>query len=370
MEKRANKFHKSNSLLKTSRAVDELNSNSTPPRQSSSSNVETKSPSSNHQTLNPGIKKIDIDTQSYPTEMRRDYLFDNYVLVAPKRNKRHFDTNSNSKHRLFETAASPRLDNQQEVYSLKDKNGHWLNKVVVNAFPALTLDNAAAYGSQEIVIDTPLSNTQLGELDHDQIVNLLLTYQTRTKQLLSEASIKYVLIFKNEGFLSGASLAHAHTQIFALAMVPPRFTNEAKLIEAYEKARNSNPYEDIIDFEIKSQKRIVWEDDNFIAFCPYASIWPLEVWVMAKRSVSSVVDLSTEEIFSLAKPVKVMTSKLIEHEIDYNFYLHNGASKQQRFCIKFTPRSLSTWGGFEVSTGMVINSIPPEAAAKWYKSDS
>lgn len=89
---------------------------------------------------------------------------------------------------------------------------------------------------------------------------------------------------------------------------------------------------------------------------------------MAKRPITSIVDFTTEEIFSLAKPVKMVAQKLNEYEIDYNFFLQNGITEHQRFSLHITPRSLNTWGGFEVATGMIINSLPPEAAAKWYLS--
>lgn len=114
-------------------------------------------------------RKLDLDTAGIPTELRRDYIHDIYVLVAPKRQNRPFDTRSNKAATLVETAESPRLDLQTTAYERLDKNGDWITKVVENKFPALSRDNPHAYGKQELVVDTALRNVSFGELPLEQI---------------------------------------------------------------------------------------------------------------------------------------------------------------------------------------------------------
>ena len=62
----------------------------------------------------------------------------------------------------------------------------------------------------------------------------------------------------------------------------------------------------------------------------------------------------------------MLTEKLTGAQISYNFFIENGTSPNFRCIIKIYGRS-SIWGGFEVATGMVINTVPPESAAKWYR---
>lgn len=313
-------------------------------------------------------KTIDIKIEPAEPELRRDYLFHDYVLIAPKRFNRPFDTRQHS-GQLFETASSPRLDAQAEVYSLKDDNGQWLTKVVENKFPSLTIDNPKAYGKQEIVIDTPLANVQLGELEDKQLVNVLMTYQERVRDLSKVENIKYVLVFKNEGHQAGASLAHAHTQIFALPMIPQRFMDQSEMIEQYFEQNKTDPFDAIIKFEKDHNQRIISENNNFISFCPYAPLWPLEAWILPKRAIRSFDQLTSQDLFDLAILLKQIIAKLNQNQINYNFFIENGVSEHHRLAIKVRPRDVvSPWGGFEVATGMVINSIPPEAAAAWYKS--
>ena len=314
--------------------------------------------------ISPQHRGIDLDTRGIETEMRRDYLYDNLVIIAPNRGKRPYDT-KDSGHILIETASSPRLDRNVEVSELNDENGQWLVKVVENKFPSLTSNNPQSYGKQEIVIDTPLASTPFSHLSVEQITNVLRVYQDRTKVLLDQNGIEYVLVFRNDGYESGASLAHAHSQIFALPVVPQKFLHESELIDKYIKNNHRNPFDDIIEYEKRSKKRVVCEDDNFIVFCPYASQWPFELWVMPKQQITSLAELDQKHLKSLAKYLKLYLKKLNQHKISFNIYFENGVDTNHRLCIKICGRS-NIWGGFEVATGIVINTVPPESAAKWY----
>jgi UDPglucose--hexose-1-phosphate uridylyltransferase len=333
-------------------------------------NVDSNSQGSNDKVspqvthIAPQHTGINLDTHGIETEMRRDYLYDNLVIIAPNRGKRPYDTRD-SGHTLIETASSPRLDRNVEVCQLKDSDGDWLVEVVENKYPSLTSNNPQAYGKQEIVIDTPLASTPFSHLSIEQITNVLRVYQDRTKYLLDQNGIEYVLVFRNDGYEAGASLAHAHSQIFALPVVPQKFLHESELIDKYIKNNHRNPFDDIIEYEKRSKKRVVFEDDTFLVFCPYASQWPFELWILPKQQITSLVDLERKSLKSLAKCLKQYLRKLNQHKISFNIYFENGVSSNHRLCIKICGRS-NIWGGFELATGIVINTVPPESAAKWY----
>ncbi len=310
-------------------------------------------------------KPLLLEIEGIETEIRRDYLFDEYVIISPGRGKRPYDTKKN-RHQLIETADSPRIDLEKEVYSIT-QDRHWLVKVVENRFSALTTNNPKAYGKQELVVDTPLANKSFAHLPITQIENVLNAYQARITKLLALNNIAYVLIFKNDGFEAGASLAHAHSQIFALPIVPKRFMEHSKHIEEYFMDKKKEPIEDIIHFEKTHQKRVVAEDQHFIAICPYASQYPFEVWLIPKQHATNFSEFNKAQIKSCSKHLKHLTSKLTDAQISYNFFIENGVSPHYRCIIKIYGRS-SIWGGFEVATGMVINTVPPESAASWYKS--
>ena len=320
------------------------------------------------ETINPNdawqCRPIMLDIEGIETEIRRDYIFDQYVIISPGRGKRPYDTHKN-RHPLIETADSPRLDKEKEVYSLK-QGAQWLVKVVHNRFPALTMTNTRAHGSQEIVVDTPLANTSFAKLSTAQIERILKTYQKRITELIKNKGIAYVLVFRNDGFEAGASLAHAHSQIYALPIVPKKFLEQSKQIEEYYIDKKKSPIEDIIAYEKSQKKRVIKEDDHFISICPYASQYPFEAWIIPKKHIISFEELNSTQIESCSKQLKMLTEKLTAAQISYNFFIENGTSPNFRCIIKIYGRS-SIWGGFEVATGMVINTVPPESAAKWYR---
>ncbi len=300
-------------------------------------------------------------------EIRRDYIFEEYAVIAPKRHKRPFDFRGND-HPLIETASSPHLNDQQVIDSLPSPLGGQPVRVVSNLYPAISLDNPKAYGKQELVVDTPLSNTPPGHLSLESMQDVLRIYQQRLKILTKLEHVRYVQIFKNDGHHAGASLAHAHTQIFALPIVPPKFQLRAQVVDAYVKQKGTNPYDDIIAFEQQQSERIISDTSAALVFTPYASGWPLEAWIIPKRHMQSLVEATPEEIKYIAESLLNMLRKLTDEGVNYNFFFEEGVSNNQRWVLKIYGRDVvSPLGGLEVSTGIMINTIPPEAAANWYK---
>ncbi len=315
-------------------------------------------------------RRLELDITNAQTEIRRDYLHEYYVLVAPKRKNRPYDT-SGSEHLMVESADSPRLDLQPSVLEIPstESGRAWDVKVVQNKYPALTLDNPHAYGKQEIVIDTPLSNTPFGKLDVAQITTILQAYRQRSTELHKNTHIKYVSIFRNDGYEAGASLAHAHSQIIALPIAPPQIVHEAEACAAYFEKFNTDPYDAIIAFEQKNKLRIIDQNEDWIAVCPYASKWQMEAWILPKRTMQLLDEAQDQELTSVASLLTPLTKALSNTNISYNLIIEQGIIPSQRLTLKLCGRNvMSPWGGLEVATGVIVNVIPPESAAAWYRS--
>ncbi len=316
--------------------------------------------------------KLNLDVSQSATEIRRDYLHEYYVLVAPKRKNRPYDTASHD-HPMVESADSPRLDLQKSVLEIppRESGRPWNVKVVENKYPALTLDNPVAYGQQELVIDTPLSNVAFGSLDPGQISTVLQAYRQRSVSIKQNKHIAYVSIFRNDGYEAGASLAHAHSQIIALPIVPPQIVREAEACAHYYEHFQNDPFDAIIDFERSKKVRLIAENVDWIAFCPYASQWQMEAWILPKRTISVLDDCDNAILSSAAELLAPITRALTDTDISYNLIVDQGIHKNQRLTLKVCGRNVvSPWGGLEVGTGMIVNVIPPEAAATWYQQQA
>ncbi len=304
------------------------------------------------------------------SELRKDYLLNKYVIITPGRAKRPRDISEQTVlHRDKKCVFCP---GQVEKKLITDKiagdkkEDDWRVLAIKNKFPAVTTNNKKAYGYQEVIIETDKHGKELGDLSEQEIGDVLKIYQKRTEAIAQMPKMDYVLIFKNNGSKAGASITHAHSQIFATDIIPPDVQEEITATEHYYTKNKHSAYEDIIKKEIKS-KRKIFKDKLISAFCPYASQYHYEAWIFPNKFKDNITELSAEEIKSFAKTLKIILTKLNSINVSYNFFMHQVVSNpNQYFYIKIQPRD-SVWAGVELGSGIVINSVPPEAAAKFYR---
>ena len=115
--------------------------------------------------------------------------------------------------------------------------------------------------------------------------------------------------------------------------------------------------------------RKIYADKNVFVFAPYASQFAYEAHIFTRRHVDNVSLLNDAERRSIAKALKNLTTSITGLGIAYNFYTHERVGDaDQHFYIKLTPRG-AHWAGVELGTGLIINSIPPEEAAKFYRNN-
>ncbi|MCD6471145.1 DUF4931 domain-containing protein [bacterium] len=304
------------------------------------------------------------------SEIRKDYFLNRYTIFAPARQKRpkekEIEEEEERKDRCVFCPGGKGLEKKYLIKKYGPKKP-WSIAVIKNKYPIVTLDNKNAYGEHEIVIETPIHEKRLYQFSIEEIINLIKVYRERTKEISKIKDINYILIFKNEGVKSGASLVHSHSQIFSSKIIPPDVQKEWQTAHQYEEKHGVCPYCEIIKREEKSERR-VFVDKDIVAFCPYASRFHYEVWIFPRRHIDNVVQLNNKEIRSMAKVLKLVLSKLNALGLGYNFFLDQLITdKNQHFYLKIQPRA-TIWGGVELGSGLIVNTIFPEIAAKFYRS--
>ena len=146
-----------------------------------------------------------------------------------------------------------------------------------------------------------------------------------------------------------------------------RMTHHRAESKKYQSNKGTCPYCDILQDEEKSP-RLVYADEQLVAFCPYASEFHHAVWILPRRHVDNIADLTSEETKSFAQALKKVVVKLFTINIEFNFFLHKIVHDQdQHFYLKIQPRE-SVWAGLELGAGIVVNSLSPEKAAEFYRS--
>lgn len=304
------------------------------------------------------------------SEIRKDYIQDKYVIIAPRRTDRP-RTERLARQEKVPPASKchfcPKNLKASEVVATFGPGVPWNIAVVENAFPAVTLDNPKAYGTQEVVIETAEHDLHLEDMHEEQIAQLLEVYSVRTKSLMELRGIEYILIFKNSGGKAGASMAHAHSQIFATSFLPPHLLDKSQRGQAYKLKHGSCVYCDTIGHE-RIGPRKIYEDDFVVAFTPYASFYNYEVWILPKRHIDNVTMLSEEERHAFAFILKKLLKGIVGLDLPYNYYFHQIVNDEdQHLYLKITPRG-SVWAGVEIGSGLVINPVSPEDAAQYYRA--
>ena len=300
-------------------------------------------------------------------QLRKHYFLERYVIIAPKRGLRPDSFNRHdAAHKVPNQDCHICGDNTEEALYRFPASGKWQIKVVANKYPALTLDNPEAYGRHELIIETPDHDREFSELSHNEQLNVFAAYRHRLNALSKLEGIRYVQVWKNDGPLAGASVAHAHSQILALPLIPPVVEEESTAMDRYQSLHGSCAVCDLMHWEEEQSIRIIYSDKNLIAIAPYAATAPFGVWLIPRRHEGNFCNLKGGELDSLATALGKISGRLDAASMSFNWYLVNSLPHEDHhFVLKVEPRD-TVWGGAELGTGIIINPVPPEYTALWY----
>jgi len=329
-------------------------------------------------------------------ELRKDPVIGRWVIISTERGKRPSDFTVEESVKI-ESKACPFCEGNEvmtppEILSYrKDGTGPnspgWWIRVVPNKFPALRIEGELGkrgkgiydvmngVGAHEVIIETPEHIDDVFFLEQKVVEEVIWVYRDRMIDLMKDPRFEYVLIFKNKGRVAGASLDHSHSQVIATPVVPKRVEEEMEGSKKYFDFKGRCVFCDIINQEIESKERLLWEDENFISFCPFASRFPYEMGILPKRHYSDFRKINQTEVRSLAWMFKRCIESLnrILPNVPYNYIIHTSPSEQQdldyyHWHLEIMPR-ITRIAGFEWGTGFYINYVPPEEAVKHLKQE-
>ena len=322
-------------------------------------------------------------------ELRKDPVTGRWVIISTERAKRPAQyARTEDEHRGGfcpfcpgnERSTPPEVLSYRPTTTAKDDEGWWL-RVVPNKFPALRTEGAlkrqaegmydrmTGYGAHEVLIESPDHEHSLAYLPEEQVQEIIWALRDRCVELRKDPRMKYVLVFKNHGRDAGASLEHPHCQIIALPIVPKRVQEELAGAEKYHLYKEHCVFCDMIQQELSDNRRIVAENDSFLAFMPFASSFPFETCIIPKEHVAFFHDIQKNQVAELAKIVKTTLALLAEALDDpaYNFVIHTtpldetGPMPHYHWHMEIMPK-LTKVAGFEWGSGFYINPTPPEDA--------
>lgn len=327
-------------------------------------------------------------------ELRKDPITGRWVIIARERAKRPqqaktfpFVTPSeNPTYCPFcagaEGETPPEVLSYRATSTSRDKEGWWV-RVVPNKYPALVesapykrsangiYDCMSGMGMHEVLIESPHHCHTFAELPEAQIQEIIWALRDRTIELRKKPNIRYVLVFKNWGAEAGASIEHPHSQIMALPVTPASVADEINGAEKYYDYKERCVFCDIIQQELADGKRIVFENDTFLAFMPYAARFPYEICIIPKDHAASFMDIVKNQVTDLATVMSNVFSMIKDAlgNVPYNFMVHGApfdnpeSETYYHWHIELIPK-LSKVAGFEWGSGFHINAVAPEDACR------
>jgi UDPglucose--hexose-1-phosphate uridylyltransferase len=313
-------------------------------------------------------------------ELRRHYFLEEYCIIASERSKRPSDfpvaraVPGDEKTCPFcpgneeKTPPSVAVYTDKGVLSVDLGSGRdWQLRVFPNVFAAMvsspmppTAEWIAlpGHGHHEVIVDSPLHRENPADFSLDHMERLLLVYRDRYLHYSNLDEVKYISIFKNWGKEAGASLSHSHSQIITLPILPPLMKREQEAISQSSFC----PFCNIVERE-RTSSRLFAEDEHWLLIAPFYSLAPYETWILPKRHLSNLAEIKELERKSLAVLIKNVLGSLrsLLDDPPYNLMIFQQPAGYH-FNIRIQP-AVSKIAGFERSTGIYINSVPPEQAA-------
>lgn len=324
-------------------------------------------------------------------ELRQNIATGEWVILATERAKRPEDFKKKEEKKEVPPYKEncPFCPNNEhltpkEIFQI-EKDGKWQVRVVPNKFAALipdvpyqriyhnTFRKATGFGFHNVIIETPSHNTYLPLLPLKDIKNIIEAYHKIFVDIASHPDIEFVIPFKNHGEGAGTSLEHPHSQIIGLPVFPEQVRGRMEEAIRFYDREGQCVFCHMIEMEKKENLRIVYENESFIGFIPFAAFSPFHFWLFPKRHQATFGELKDKEKDDLTDAIRIVLGKIYKglKDPDYNLVIRSGPVDAQRikyfhWYISIVPR-LGKAAGFELGSGMYINTGLPEESAKFLR---
>ena len=228
-----------------------------------------------------------------------------------------------------------------------------------NDFPALSQDppvpddvateiykTAEAYGKCEVILYSPEHTITLPELSLDHVKKLVDLWTERFIEIKKDDKIKYVFIFENRGDVVGVTMPHPHGQIYGYPFIPKKLELEIEACKEHFEAKNSCLFCDMVKDELQFQKRVIFENEDFLVYLPFFVEYPYGVYIASKNHKQNLDQFTESEKLNLAKTVRETVGTLdalFNTQFPYMMCMHQAPvnsgdfSDYYHFHIEFFP---------------------------------
>ena len=165
-------------------------------------------------------------------------------------------------------------------------------------------------GAHEIIVESPDESDGLLTLSPYQYALALRAMQDRIRDLRQDSRLHSFSIFREWFCGNGRTACHPHSQLVASTIVPLGLANELDAARSHYEYKDRCLFCDMIRQEMQDESRIVFESDDYIAYCPFASRYPFEVHLFPKNHTAEFHDEPGGRLPSLAAAIRDIAGRL------------------------------------------------------------
>ena len=232
-----------------------------------------------------------------------------------------------------------------------------------------------ARGTAEVICYHPDHGKQFVDLTDDETRAVVALWAERYRALGARPDVDHVLIFENKGSLVGTSNPHPHCQLYAGNMVYGHTARQVESSRKFFERTGRFLGQEVLRREAGGP-RVVAENDGFLACVPWFARYAYEVFILPRRQVASLADLSAAEQAQLGLMIREVATRydnLWRLAMPYVMALHQAPTDGQDysffpFHVEFhpplrKPDTMKYLAGPEVGGGSMTNESDPDEKA-------
>lgn len=236
------------------------------------------------------------------------------------------------------------------------------------AVAQVTIADARAAGAWRTAVAPPGEHRALYQVGNGIIEELLRRCRDEIVASRAAGRTQYLQVVQNWGAQAGARTNHCCFDLYDLPQIPHRIAEELGGAARFLIREGECPYCRLVRDEVRRGDRLLYADDDAVAFAPWASRSAFEVWVVPRRHDADFARASDRDIAAAAEALRSVLAKL-SVSLDgppYNLVLHSAPLKEQvdatyHWHWEIHPR-LREIAGLELGTGLPVNPVSPEDA--------
>ena len=234
----------------------------------------------------------------------------------------------------------------------------------------VSLAQARATGSWRTVVAPPREHRPLHAVGSELIEGLVRGARDALRDARTTDQTEYLTVVQNWGAQAGARTNHLCFDLYDLPQIPHRIAEELGGAARFVIREGECPFCRLVRDEVRRPDRLVWEDDDSVAFAPYASRSAFEVWIVPRRHDADFGRADDTAIRATSEALRQVLGRLAA-ALDgppYNLILHTAPLREQvdgtyHWHWEIHPR-LRDIAGLELGTGLPVNPVSPEDAVE------